>query len=66
LRILEINELVEYTAEGKAYLSFKSKEEYNGTQERIDFMYRAMLGSGNPLSIVQSEKKYHRLRNWLS
>jgi len=65
LRILEVNELVEYTADGKALLAYKPVEEYRGTQERIDYMYRAMIAASKPLSIVQSDKKYHRLRNWL-
>ena len=43
LRILEINELVEYTAEGRALLAYKPLDEYRGTQERIDFIYRAMI-----------------------
>ena len=56
---------MEYTAEGRALLAYKPLEEYRGTQERIDYMYKAMIAAANPLSIVQSEKKYQRLRNWL-
>ena len=54
LRILEINELTEYRPDGKIMLQqHKTREEnYDGTQERINFMYSQLVGVGQSLSIA--------------
>jgi hypothetical protein len=65
LRILEINELTEYRSDGKTILQYKTREDYDGTQERINFMYHQMVGAGQSLSIALSQRKYHRIIKWL-
>jgi hypothetical protein len=52
LRILEINELTEYRPDGKTVLQYKTREEYDGTQERINFMYHQVVGVGKSLGIA--------------
>ncbi len=52
MRILEINELTEYRPDGKTVLQYKTREEYDGTQERINFMFHQVVGVGKSLGIA--------------
>ena len=61
LRVLEINELTEYRADGKTNLQYKTREEYDGTQERINFMYRQVVSDGKSPIIAESQMRYQRM-----
>ena len=61
LRVLEINELTEYRADGKINLQYKTREKYDGTQDRINFMYRQVVGVGKSLSVAESQMRYQRM-----
>jgi hypothetical protein len=59
LRVIELNELIDYNQEGE---SFYIKPADNEIQERINFMYKYLLNLRNSARLQSSNKHFTKLK----